>query len=378
MDKSLFISRNSGKIVRTADGYSAFVPSPLPPKIETNWALARALSEADRAVGSLAGIGHILPDPRILIQPFIRREAVLSSRIEGTQASLSDLVAFESAGAEIRDAREVSNYVDALEHGMKRLHELPLSLRFIREIHEKLMHDVRGGERSPGEFRRIQNWIGPPGSTIESATYVPPPPHELHGALDRFERFLHDSSEHPPLIRAALIHYQFEAIHPFLDGNGRVGRLLVTFMLHLDRILEQPLLYLSAFFERHRHDYYRLLLGVSSRAAWGEWIDFFLRGVAEQARDAAQRTRTLLNLRDDYHRRVSHARNAGVLNRAIDGLFVVPAISVNAFASQSGVSYAAAKKSIDKLVSSGIITARKYGRESWYFGEEIIRTIEAP
>lgn len=378
MNKSSFTARDTGKIVRTLDGHSAFVPSPLPPRIATTWSLTRALSEADRAVGGLSGIGHMLPDPKILIQPFVRREAVLSSKIEGTQASLTDLVAYESAGTDTRDAREVANYVEALNYGLNRLQELPLSLRFIRETHERLMRGVRGGERSPGEFRTVQNWIGPPGSLMRDATYVPPPVEEMHRALDAFERFLHDSSSLPPLVRIALIHYQFEAIHPFLDGNGRVGRLLVTFMLRLDGVLEQPLLYLSAFFEHHRRDYYRLLLDVSSRGAWGEWIEFFLRGVAEQAGDAGRRTRALLDLREKYRRAVSHARNAGSLNEVIDELFVTPSISVNALAKRFGVSYPAARSSITKLINAGIVTGRKYGRENWYLGEEIIKTIEAP
>ena len=368
----------TGRLVRTAEGYSAFVPSPLPPRIEINWELSRILSEADRAIGSLAGSGHMLPDPELLIQPLMRREAVLSSKIEGTQASLADLVAFESAGADSGDAHEVSNYVTALNYGLERLEGLPLSLRFIREIHEKLMRGVRGGDRAPGEFRRSQNWIGAPGSSIANATYVPPPVAEMHRALDALEKFLHSPSMLPPLVKTALVHYQFEAIHPFLDGNGRVGRLLIAFVLSTEGVLEQPLLYLSAFFERHRREYYRLLLAVSSRGGWTEWITFFLRAVAEQARDAGRRIRALIDLRDKYRRSVAGARNAKALQDVVDGLFVLPAVSVTSLAKRLGVSYPAAKTSLEKLVQAGIVWPAKQGRETWYFADEIVRTIEAP
>lgn len=368
----------TGRVVRTPEGYSAFVPSPLPPRIEVDWELARILSDADRAVGSLAGSGHLLPDTELLIQPLMRREAVLSSKIEGTQASLADLIAYESAGTDSGDAHEVSNYVEALNYGLDRLERLPISLRFLREIHEKLMQGVRGGDRAPGEFRRSQNWIGPPGSSIASATYVPPPVAEMHRALDALEKFVHSPSMLPPLVKAALIHYQFEAIHPFLDGNGRVGRLLIAFILRTEGVLEQPLLYLSAFFERHRRDYYRLLLAVSNRGEWNEWITFFLRGIAQQARDAGLRIRALIELRDKYRRSVSGARNAGALQDAVDRLFVLPAVSVTSLAKRLNVSYPAAKSSLEKLVQAGIVWPTKQGRETWYFADEIIRTVEAP
>ncbi|HEX3583735.1 MAG TPA: Fic family protein [Thermoanaerobaculia bacterium] len=368
----------TGRIVRTADGYSAFVPSPLPPRIEADWELSRILSEADRALGALAGSGQMLPDTELLIQPLMRREAVLSSKIEGTQASLTDLVAYESSGTDSGDALEVSNYVAALNYGLERLERLPISLRFIREIHEKLMLGVRGGDRAPGEFRRSQNWIGPPGSSIANATYIPPPVAEMHRALDALEKFVHAPSPLPPLVKAALIHYQFEAIHPFLDGNGRVGRLLIAFVLRTEGVLEQPLLYLSAFFERYRREYYRLLLGVSNRGEWSEWIAFFLRGVAQQARDAGVRIRALIELRDKYRRSVSGARNAAALHDVVERLFVLPAISVTSLAKRLDVSYPAAKSSLEKLVQAGIVWPAKQGRETWYFADEIIRTVEAP
>ncbi len=341
----------------------------------------RRLSEADRAVGTLAGIGRILPNPHLLTHPFLRREAVLSSRIEGTEASATDLALFEAAGSpssDQSDVREVSNYVVALRYGLKRLDKLPLSLRFLREVHAKLMADVRGSTRAPGEFRQVQNWIGPAGSRIDTATYVPPPVQEMHGALDRFERYLHEPSPMPVLLRAALIHYHFEAIHPFLDGNGRVGRLLIAFLLHVEKVLEQPLLYLSAYFERHRSEYYQGLIEVTTKGAWHEWIDFFLRGVTEQANDGVRRTRELLDLSESYRRRIASARNSGVLSSLVDRLFAVPATTISSVATDLEMSYPAAKKNVQKLVGMHILTPRRSGRGSIYVAEDVLRIVEAP
>ena len=343
--------------------------------------LMRRLSDADRAIGTLGGIGRILPNPHLLTNPFLRREAVLSSRIEGTEASATDLALFEAAGSpssDQSDVREVSNYVIALNYGLERLDDLPLSLRFLREVHAKLMADVRGGDRAPGEFRHVQNWIGPAGSRIDNATYVPPPVQEMHTALDRFERYLHERSPMPVLLRAALIHYHFEAIHPFLDGNGRVGRLLIAFLLHVEKVLDEPLLYLSAFFERHRREYYRRLVEVTMNGAWNEWIDFFLRGVAEQANDAVRRTRELLDLSEGYRRQIAPARNAGVLSSLIDRLFAVPATTISSVAENLKMSYPAAKKNVQKLVALHILTPRRGKRETIYVAEGVLRIIEAP
>src|SRR5436190_19969907 len=243
-----------GRRVRCAGGHTAFVPDPLPPELEWTPTLVRALSDADRLVGRLAGEGRRLPNPHVLIRPFVRREAVLSSRIEGTRATLGELLAAEAGAAVDRspaDLREVANYVVALEHGLKRLKTLPLSLRLTRELHAKLMTGVRGAHATPGVFRTTQNWIGPPGCTLANAMYVPPPPDVLVECLSAWEKFLHDHSL-PVLVQAALMHVQFEAIHPFVDGNGRVGRLLITLLLVEREVLPAPLLYLSAFFEATR------------------------------------------------------------------------------------------------------------------------------
>ncbi len=313
----------------------------------------------------------------------MRREAVLSSRIEGTRASLSDLYAYEAGQLSMfdmpDDVHEVSNYVRALEHALERLHELPLSLRLIRELHAHLMEGVRGEERRPGEFRRSQNWIGPPGCSLVEAPFVPPPPAEMRQALDDFERYLHQESDMPPLARLALIHYQFEAIHPFLDGNGRVGRLLITLLLCAWGLLPQPLLYLSAYFEAHRQSYYDLLLAVSQRGAWDEWLAFFLRGVAAQARDAVSRARRLLALRERYRERFQSARAAARLLQAVDLLFARPVVTVRGVEAEMGVNFTAAQRYVRQLEQAGVlreITGR--ARNRLYRADAILAAIEEP
>ena len=256
--------RPPGRYVRKSS-YAAFVPDPLPPELPWTGSLVRSLSDADRALGVLAGEGGRLPNPHLLIRPFVRREAALSSRIEGTQATLGELLAAEAGAVVARspeDLRDVANYVAALEYGVSRLASLPLSLRLVRELHVRLMEGVRGGQATPGEFRRSQNWIGPAGCTLATAGYVPPPPEELGACLAAWERFLHDRSL-PPLAQIALLHVQFEAIHPFVDGNGRIGRLLITLFLLVRELLPAPLLYLSAFLEATRAEYYARLLAVT-------------------------------------------------------------------------------------------------------------------
>ena len=279
----------AGEVVR------AFVPSPLPPVPPIDvLALLDRLSLAERALGRLDGITTLLPRQELFLYMYVRKEAVLSSQIEGTQSTLSDLLRFETeaqTGAPIDDIREVSNYVDAMMYGLERLGSLPLSLRLIREMHARLLHDGRGGTKSPGEFRRTQNWIG--GTRPGNALFVPPPVSELDACLDALERFMHeDASRLPALIKAGLLHVQFETIHPFLDGNGRIGRLLVTLYLCAHGALRKPLLYLSLYLKTHRADYYRLLQEVREHGAWEAWLEFFLAGVAEtanQAFDAATR-----------------------------------------------------------------------------------------
>lgn len=379
----MFRNSPAGHVVRARGGYWAFMPNPLPPPLTWAPELVATLSEADRALGELAGLGRSLPNPHLLIRPFVRREAVLSSRIEGTQASLSDLYAYEAVQLALfegpPDVREVYNYVRALEYGLERLQDLPLSLRLIREIHARLMEGARGEHQTPGEFRRSQNWIGPPGCTLNDAPFVPPPVPEMHEALDAFEKFLHTPSSLPPLVRLGLIHYQFEAIHPFLDGNGRIGRLLITLLLCAWDLLPEPLLYLSAYFEAHRQRYYDLLLAVSQQGAWEEWLTFFLRGVAVQARDAVIRARRLQDLRERYREQFQTARAAARLLQVVDLLFAQPVLTIGRVAEALGVSFPAARQYVSQLEQVGLLhEITGQARNRVYQADEVLRTIEEP
>lgn len=383
MDPEAFLDSSVGRVVRTLSGYWAFVPHPLPPTFPWTPGLVSTLSEADRALGELAGLGRSLPNPHLLIRPFVRREAVLSSRIEGTRASLSDLYTYEAVQLALfepsSDVREVYNYVRALEYGLERLRDLPLSLRLIREIHARLMEGVRGEHRTPGEFRRSQNWIGPPGSTPNDAPFVPPPVLEMQETLGAFERFLHTSSLLPPLVRLGLIHYQFEAIHPFLDGNGRLGRLLITLLLCAWDILLEPLLYLSAYFEAHRQAYYDLLLAVSQRGAWEDWLSFFLRGVATQARDAVVRAGRLQNLRERYREQFQTARAAARLLQVVDLLFAQPVLTVRQVGAALGVDFSSAQRYVNRLEDVGLLQEiTGQARNRVYRADEVLRAIEEP
>lgn len=366
---------------RVPSGYWAFVPPPLPPVLDFDAPLVRALSDGDRALGRLAGVGSSLPNPYLLITPFLRREAVLSSRIEGTQATLSELVLFEAiatARPPSDDLREVANYVLALERGLAPDQPLPLSLRLIRDLHRLLMTGVRGQERTPGEFRTSQNWIGPPGAVIDNSTFVPPPPDEMWRSLDALERYLHASSDLSPLVQLALIHYQFEAIHPFLDGNGRVGRLLMSLLLHHWELLSQPLLYLSAFFERHRDDYYRLLLEVSTKGAWKSWIRFFANAVSDQATDALTRSARLISLREEYRTRLLGARSSSLPLRLVDELFMRPAITIGRAQATLRVTWRSAQLNVDKLVRAEIVEEMTgQPRNRVYLAREIVSLLEA-
>ena len=381
MNPADFTEEKNGRLLKTQRDYWAFLPNPLPPQLTLSWDLVNQLSEADRALSELAGTARTLPNPHLLIGPFIRREAVLSSRIEGTQASLSDLLFFEASGSvdpKAPDAREVANYVKAMEYGLVRLKKFPLSLRFIREVHEHLMHDVRGEYLTPGEFRRSQNWIGPDRCTLMEATYVPPPVEEMEQALGQFEAYLHAPSTVPLLIRLAAIHYQFEAIHPFLDGNGRIGRLLITLLLCKEGALPEPLLYLSAYFERYRNEYYRLLLAVSQSGKWIDWISFFLRGVAEQSRDALVRSDRLLQLWKNYRGEFQSARSSALQLRLVDQLFAYPAITANQAAKLLKVTHRSAQLNIEKLIRKGILKeATGKQRNRVFIAPQIVKIIEA-
>jgi Fic family protein len=382
MQPTDFTKRKSGHLIKHPRGYWAFVPNPLPPNIELSWPLVGEISAADRGLSELAGVARTLPNPHLLIRPFLSREAVLSSRIEGTQASLSDLFYFEAAKAPPTldsDVREVRNYVRALEQGLKRLDKLPVSMRLLREMHQELMTGVRGEHLTPGETRTSQNWIGPGGCTLNDAKFVPPPPEDMNEALSDMEKFIHARSPLPFVVRLALIHYQFEAIHPFLDGNGRIGRLLIVLLLCAENVLPQPMLYLSAYFERHQSEYYRLLLEVSRDGRWQEWISFFLRGLAEQSRDAISRSDKLLELWHKNRLSVQTARSSSLLLKLIDGLFDRPYLTFSSAKTLLNVTFRSAQSNVLKLVAAGIlrgVPGRKYGRI--FIAREIVDILEAP
>ena len=379
MDPKVFGSSPSGKVVRAPAGYWAFVPHPLPPALDWTPKVVAVLSDADRALGELAGLGRSLLNPHLLIAPFVRREAVLSSRIEGTQASLSDLYAYEAVRKTAPDVREVHNYVRALEYGLDRLQSLSLSLRLIREIHARLMEGVRGEVGTPGAFRRSQNWIGPPGCSLEDATFVPPPVREMMAALGALEGFLHRPSDWPPLARLGLVHYQFEAIHPFLDGNGRIGRLLITLLLCAEGLLPEPLLYLSAYFESRRQTYYDSLLAVSREGAWEAWLVFFLQGMAAQAEDAVARAQRLQDLRERYREQFQAERAAGRLLQMVDLLFVQPVTTMPQISAGLGVNYATATRYIKRLEDAGILREiTGQARNRIYRADEVLAAIEEP
>lgn len=378
MDIALFKNSPSGRLTRTSGGYWAFVPNPLPPKIEWDNALVSVVSRADIAVGTLSGLGETLPNPHLLIYPFVRREAVMSSRIEGTRSSLSDLLLFEATKIERqRDVKEVQNYVSAMEYGLKRLNELPLSLRFIRELHSILMEGVRGEHATAGEFRQSQNWIGPPGYALNEATFIPPPAPEMQECLNQLEKFLHTEKDLPLLVQLALVHYQFEAVHPFLDGNGRIGRLLITLFLCQRGVLTKPLLYLSAFFERHRQEYYDLLLKISQEGAWREWIEFFLRAVVEQSGDAVSRARRLLDLHHTYTQVSREKKLTPTAGQLIELIFMRPLLNARAAQEYLNVTFPAAQKALNALVEAEILAEITGGRRNKvYAAKEILETLE--
>lgn len=388
MNPERFCNSTDGRLIRVGHGemaYWAFVPHPLPPDLSADWEFARGLSKADRALSELAGVGRTMPNPHLLIGPFVRREAVLSSRIEGTQADITDLYAYEAGQLSLpgmepappeSDVREVLNYVRALEYGLERLSTLPVSLRLIRELHERLTAGVRGEHATPGEFRRSQNWIGSPNCTLNEAQFVPPPVLQMHEALDAFEKYLHADDVYPPLVRLALVHYQFEAIHPFVDGNGRIGRLLISLLLVEWKLLPLPLLYLSAYFHRYRQDYYDLLMAVSERADWRDWVLFFLHGVTDQARDAIVCAKQLQDLQTAWHERLMQARTSALLVRLADSLFAAPVITIPEAQRLLGVTYRSAQRNVEKLVTAGIL--RPVGDASYgkaYLATEILDII---
>jgi Fic family protein len=319
--------------------------------------LIGTLSRASEAIGRLDGIASILPSPDLFVAMYVRREAELSSRIEGTQSSLDDILEFEvepSSSHLPRDVGEVVNYVRAMNYGFERLDTLPLSNRLTREIHAILMEGVRGRERQPGEFRASQNWIGPPGATLAEASFVPPPPAELPEAMGQLELFLHDRADIPALVHIALVHAQFEAIHPFLDGNGRVGRLLITFLLHHRGILQHPLLYLSYYLQRHRAEYYARLSAIREQDDWEGWVSFFLRGIEATSIQSIRVSRQSVELRDRHRDLVlEHSTRAGLA--LLDQLYSGPVVSINSIVARMGIPYSTANSLVSRFEEFGIL-----------------------
>ena len=352
----------SGRYQNQLTGYRAFLPAPLPPDppIRMEGEIQSLLSLADRALGRLDGSIQTLPNPDLFVFMYVRKEAVLSSQIEGTQSSLQDLLAAEAhilSPDAPKDVDEVVNYVTAMNHGLERLRELPMSIRLIKEIHERLLHGVRGSRLTPGELRTTQNWIGPGGCSLSEATFVPPPPQEVPSALGALETFLHSESELPHLIQVGLAHAQFETIHPFLDGNGRIGRLLITFLLCQREILLKPVLYLSHFFKQHRTEYYEHLQAIRDHGHWEQWLAFFLRGVASVSREATETARHILALREEHRAAVTThlGRAAGNGHRVLESLYQRPIVSVAEVQELTGTTFTAANNLVARLAKLGIL-----------------------
>ena len=363
MAGSASVPTRAGSYVTQSTGYRAFMPAPLPPDpaLDLSGELQGQLSAADRALGRLDGSVLTLPNPNLFVFMYVRKEAVLSSQIEGTQSSLQDLLAAEAQVFDPslpRDVDEVVHYVRAMSYGLERLADLPVSVRLIREIHTELMRGVRGSQLQPGELRRSQNWIGPAGSTLSTATFVPPPHHVVPDALGELEKFLHRDDGLPPLVKIALAHAQFETIHPFLDGNGRVGRLLITFLLTQRGVLHKPVLYLSHFFKQNRQEYYERLQAVRDKGEWEAWISFFLRGVVQVAAEAAETARRILQLREQHRAAITAqlGRAAGNGHKVLESLYDRPIVSVKDVQSMTGTTYAAANILVSRLVPLGVLS----------------------
>ena len=373
-----------GRLIKTLTGYYAFIPNPLPPELTWSDKLVSAVSNAERGLARLAGLTSTFTNPQSMAAAFIRQEAVLSSRIEGTQSTLQDLYTYEAYQLPLieykSDVKEVYNYVKALEFGLKLLDTLPVSLRFFRELHNQLIKTTAGKHLTPGEFRRSQNWIGPPGSTIETAAFVPPPVEEMQAALSDLESYINGHQSIPAALKLGLIHYQFETIHPFLDGNGRVGRLLIPLLLCAWDLLPQPFLNISIYFEKHRQRYYDLLLAVSRNGDWEDWLLFFLDGIFVQSKQAVDLIGGLSKIQTKYYQLVEHDRVADKLKNVIDFLLGQPVVSINqVVAGTSAANFNAAGRYINKLVAAGILEEMTgAARNRIFVSREIFQAIQQP
>lgn len=370
-------TNRSGRIVKTPTGYEAFIPNPLPPNPEVtiDQEMYFLLSAADRKLGRLDGITRVLPNPDLFLAMYVKKEAILSSQIEGTQASLVDVLG-ASSDAEKRktDVEDVVNYVKAMNYGLERLEELPLCLRLIKEIHGILLQGVRGSDRNPGEFRKSQNWIGAQGCTLTTATFVPPPAEEMMTAMGELENFFYDEKSFiPPLIKIAMIHAQFETIHPFLDGNGRVGRLLITFWLCQQKILSKPLLYLSYYFKQNRTEYYDRLMNARLHGEWESWIKFFLKGVEAVSDEATDSATAILALKDQYGAALNEeSNNNSNFIKLLDMLFENPIITRKEVIENLNISSPTAGELLETFCKLGILmdaTPDKQRNKKYYFSE---------
>lgn len=356
MDKN-----RAGVTIVQPEGYKAFIPRPLPPEppLNVDSQMIEFLSKADTAIGRLSGISEALPNPDLFVAMYVRKEAVLSSQIEGTEASLEDVLEYESENRPktlANDVGEVVNYVRAMNYGLRRINELPLSLRLIREIHTELMKGVRGQDRTPGEFRKTQNWIGPKGCTLNNARFVPPPPHEMIQAMGNLEKYMHSELTYPLLIECGLMHSQFETIHPFLDGNGRIGRLLITFFLCRKDILKKPLLYLSYYFKQNRLEYYDRLMAIRDNGDFESWIRFFLKGIAHVADEAVKSSNKIINLQTENNAKIDKAyRKSSKIAFVHDKLFNRPIVSIKDIAKMMDVTFPTANDICMKLLELGIL-----------------------
>lgn len=354
-------NKRAGQYISRSEGYKAFIPNPLPPNppLNIDSETIEILSKADTALGRLSGMSEALPNPDLFVAMYVRKEAVLSSQIEGTEASLEDVLEYESESRPKtlpNDVAEVVNYVKAMNHGLSRMKELPLSLRLIKEMHAELMKGVRGQEKTPGEFRKTQNWIGPKGCTLTNARFVPPPPHDMIRAMGDLEKYMHSKFGYPLLIECGLMHAQFETIHPFLDGNGRIGRLLITFFLCHEEILKKPLLYLSHYFKANRMEYYDRLMGVREDAGFELWIKFFLRGVKEVAEEACQASYKIIGLRDSDRKKIAEVYKES--SKAVlfhEKMFTRPIVSIKDIADLMNTTFPTANDVCNKLIKLGML-----------------------
>ena len=361
----------------------AFVPRPLPRELPLSAELVYALDEANRAVGTLVGVAETIPNPQLLTDPLMRREAELSSRIEGTASSLSDLFEYEADKRERGDVVEVYNYLQALEESLRLMRErnLPVSMRLMNAAHAVLMrHGARGHNLRPGEFRAEQVWIGPRGAPIEQARFVPPPARLLRDLVYDAELFANDRSILiPPLVMCGMLHYQFEAIHPYTDGNGRIGRLLIILFLHARGVLPAPLLYLSAYFERDRERYYDSLYDMSATGDWERWLRYFLEGARSQARDTLERGRRLRGLQDEYVNLLQQRGRRATSNdfKLLDELFRQPVTTYPRVAALLGITNPGARSVVNRLVKAGILREKPAGKRKLFVASDLLDALQA-